>query len=135
MSSDQRPGGDRANWVDPERQQPESAFDSDRGISDLGYSLEHEQAEGRRHPSGEVNRADEAPGSNAAPGEDIPPDNGRRASFDPQTGEVRGSGAGAGGGNPGEDFDSDSASGDGYPLTGSEGRGVQPRDAGTSGNR
>jgi hypothetical protein len=37
---------------------------------------------------------------------------GKRASFDPQSGEVHGSGSGAGGGgNPREDFDSDSAAG------------------------
>ena len=52
----------------------------------------------------------------------IPPDNGHRASFDAETGAVHGSGAGAGGGNPGEDFDSDAATGDGYPVTGGEGR-------------
>ncbi|MCP3733792.1 hypothetical protein M9979_02715 [Sphingomonas sp. RP10(2022)] len=51
----------------------------------------------------------------------IPPDNGRRATIDPKTGEVHGSGSGAGGGNPGEDFDSDAATGDGYPITGGEG--------------
>jgi len=44
---------------------------------------------------------------------DIPPENGKRASFDEKTGAVHGSGSGAGGGNPGEDFDSDSAAGDG----------------------
>jgi hypothetical protein len=43
----------------------------------------------------------------------IPPENGKRASFDEATGAVHGSGSGAGGGNPGEDFDSDSAAGDG----------------------
>jgi hypothetical protein len=43
----------------------------------------------------------------------IPPENGKRASIDPRSGEVHGSGAGAGGGNPGEDYDSDSAAGDG----------------------
>jgi hypothetical protein len=48
----------------------------------------------------------------------LPPENGRRASFDERTGEVRGSGVGAGGGNPGEDFASDPAAGDGYPQTG-----------------
>jgi hypothetical protein len=48
----------------------------------------------------------------------FPPENGRRASFDAQTGEVHGSGVGAGGGNPGEDFASDPAAGDGYPQTG-----------------
>jgi len=51
---------------------------------------------------------------------DIPPDNGTRASYDPQTGAVHGSGAGAGGGNPGEDFDDDPMTGDGFPLTGRE---------------
>jgi hypothetical protein len=48
----------------------------------------------------------------------IPPDNGKRASYDPATGAVHGSGSGAGGGNEGEDFDSDAATGDGFPLTG-----------------
>lgn len=43
----------------------------------------------------------------------IPPENGKRASFDEATGAVHGSGSGAGGGNPGEDFDGDSAAGDG----------------------
>ena len=44
---------------------------------------------------------------------------GKRASFDPQSGEVHGSGSGAGGGgNPDEDFDSDAAAGGGAPPTG-----------------
>ena len=39
---------------------------------------------------------------------------GNPASFDPQSGEVRGSGSGAGGGgNPSEDFDSDPMAGAG----------------------
>lgn len=49
---------------------------------------------------------------------DLPPDAGQRASVDPRTGEVHGSGAGAGGGNPGEDFDSDASAGDGTLPTG-----------------
>lgn len=61
---------------------------------------------------------------------DLPPDNGRRASVDPVTGEVHGSGAGAGGGQPGEDFDNDAATGDGYPLTGGEGGDGVPGDLG-----
>ncbi|WP_174286340.1 hypothetical protein [Sphingomonas bacterium] len=48
----------------------------------------------------------------------IPPDNGTRASVDPRTGEVRGSGVGAGGGSSGEDPSSDSAAGDGQPANG-----------------
>ena len=39
---------------------------------------------------------------------------GRRATFDPKTGEVHGSGSGAGGnGNPDEDYDSDPMAGAG----------------------
>jgi len=49
---------------------------------------------------------------------DIPPDNGKRAHFDPKTGEVRGSGVGAGGGSEGEDFDQDEASGSNTPPGG-----------------
>ncbi|MEA3039403.1 MAG: hypothetical protein QOE79_1916 [Sphingomonadales bacterium] len=45
---------------------------------------------------------------------------GKRASFDPGTGEVHGSGSGAGGsGNPAEDYDEDPISGGGdLPLGG-----------------
>ncbi len=44
---------------------------------------------------------------------------GKRASFDPQTGEVHGSGSGAGGnGNPNEDFDSDPKGGGGRKAEG-----------------
>ena len=43
---------------------------------------------------------------------DLPREAGKRASIDPRSGEVHGSGSGAGGGNPGEDYDSDTAAGD-----------------------
>lgn len=44
---------------------------------------------------------------------------GQRASFDPKSGEVHGSGSGAGGGgNPKEDFDSDPMSGAGAEPAG-----------------
>ena len=44
---------------------------------------------------------------------------GKRASFDPRSGEVHGSGSGAGGGgNPKEDFDSDPMAGAGEELAG-----------------
>ena len=44
---------------------------------------------------------------------------GRRASFDPRSGAVHGSGAGAGGGgNPDEDYDSDPMAGAGAEPTG-----------------
>ena len=45
----------------------------------------------------------------------IAPEAGKRASIDPATGEVHGSGSGAGGGNPGEDYDDDPAAGGGLP--------------------
>ena len=44
---------------------------------------------------------------------------GKRASFDPKSGEVHGSGSGAGGGgNPKEDYDSDPKGGGGSELAG-----------------
>ena len=118
----ERPGSTGKAWVDPERHSPENAFDSESGVSGQGYAIGKELVEGLKNPSGEVvpqgGPSEGAPNrGNAA---DIPPENGRHASFDPYTGEVHGSGAGAGGGSPGEDFDSDSASGDGFPLTGRE---------------
>lgn len=88
-----------------------TAFDRDEGKFGQGYSLDEERRLGRAMPAGSV----AAKPSQVAPGEDgtMPPDNGRRASFDPATGEVHGSGAGAGGGNAGEDFDDD-APGEGH---------------------
>jgi hypothetical protein len=38
---------------------------------------------------------------------------GRPAGFDPESGEVHGSGSGVGGGNPGEDYDQDPMAGAG----------------------
>lgn len=50
---------------------------------------------------------------------------GKRASFDPDSGEVHGSGSGAGGGgNPREDYDSDPMAGSGVPHEG----GPRPED-------
>ncbi|MGK6324912.1 hypothetical protein ACMGDM_17755 [Sphingomonas sp. DT-51] len=100
--------------ADPEhRRKP--AFDKDEGLSGQGYARDDEARLGEQMPSGSV-----APRASAVHESDpaVPPDNGRRASFDPVTGEVRGSGAGAGGGNPGEDFEEDRTGGDGQPLTG-----------------
>jgi hypothetical protein len=53
-----------------------------------------------------------------SPNPGIAPEAGKRASIDPRTGEVHGSGMGTGGGNPGEDYDNDPATGDGPPQTG-----------------
>lgn len=78
------------------------------------YSIEGEEAAGRRQPSGHPLIGDPArvdPSGDDALGRDIPPENGRRASFDAKTGEVRGSGSGAGGGNEGEDLDEETSGG------------------------
>ena len=110
----------RDTKADPERDPAGNPFDRADGHSGQEYNKDREAALGAQRPGGTVAAR---PGDPAPPHDPaIPPDNGRRASFDPQTGEVHGSGSGAGGGNPGEDFDSDAATGDGYPVTGSEGR-------------
>lgn len=95
------------------------AFDKDDDYSGQNYTLDEERKLGERLPAGSV-----APAPSRVTRDDpaLPPDNGKRASFDPVTGEVCGSGAGAGGGNPGEDFEADSSGGDGQPLTGRDDR-------------
>ena len=96
-----------------------NAFDRDDGYSGQDYAKGREAKEGAKLPAGTVaaHPADAPP-----PAEDLPPEAGRRAFFDPKTGEVHGSGAGAGGGNPGEDYDSDSQAGDGVLPTGKRSR-------------
>jgi len=115
--------------VDPGHDADGNPFDSDKGLFGQEYSITREQALGHDLPSGTVAAK---PDARQAPNDPaIPSENGRRASFDPRTGAVHGSGSSAGGGNPGEDFDSDSASGDGYPIDGSEGRASRaPTDLG-----
>ena len=98
-----------------------NAFDTDKGYSGQEYARDRAAKEGAKAPSGTVaaRPSDAVPiARQAEPDADLPPGAGRRASFDPDTGEVHGSGMGAGGGNPGEDYDSDAASGDGFPQTG-----------------
>ena len=107
--------------VDPGRPRDANAFDQPEGFFGQKYDVAKEAAEGRRT----ADRPSTAPASL-----DTPPDNGRRATIDPATGEVHGSGVGAGGGQPGEDFDGDAASGDGYPVTGGEGNDRRPGDLG-----
>lgn len=109
---------DNQDEPDTARRAPGNAFDASDGYSGQDYHIDRERAEGERNPSG--GRPPASGGGDAAAKDtpDIPPDNGRRAAFDPANGEVHGAGSGAGGGNPGEDFDSDSASGDGYQQTG-----------------
>ncbi|USU06023.1 hypothetical protein NF699_04900 [Sphingomonadaceae bacterium OTU29LAMAA1] len=105
--------------VDPGRDRRGNPFDSEDGFYGLDYNKDREAELGRQFPSGKV----AAKPTDAGPPRDpaLPPENGRRASFDPKTGAVHGSGSSAGGGNPGEDFASDAAAGDGFPITGGVG--------------
>lgn len=91
--------------VDPERSHRPAPFNRASGYTGEGYSAEDERQMGARAPSGTVAAR---PGERVPDPAPVPPDNGQRASFDPATGAVHGSGSGAGGGNPGEGFDEDS---------------------------
>ncbi|WP_019515734.1 hypothetical protein [Sphingomonas sp. Mn802worker] len=91
--------------VDPERSHQPAPFNRAVGYTGEGYSAVDERALGEAQPSGTVAAR---PGERVADAAPVPPDNGQRASFDPATGAVHGSGSGAGGGNPGEGFDEDS---------------------------
>ncbi|WP_232473847.1 hypothetical protein [Sphingomonas sp. MA1305] len=111
--------------VDPERGD-RGPFDADQGTFGQDYNRDREAAMGRDNPSGTVGAR---PGDSPPPRDpNLPADNGRRAYFDPETGEVHGSGSSAGGGNPGDDLNSDAGGGDGYPLTGRAGTVEQAPD-------
>ena len=88
---------------DPEKR-ADKPFDRDRGYTGQDYHRDDERAMGRAEPSGSVTTT--PPASGEANGDtDLSADNGRRATVDPRTGEVHGSGAGAGGGNRGDEID------------------------------
>ncbi|MBW6522898.1 PepSY domain-containing protein [Sphingomonas sp. RHCKR47] len=91
--------------VDPERSHAPKPFNRASGYTGEGYSAADERAMGAERPSGTVAAR---PGERVPDDAPVPPDNGQRASFDPATGAVYGSGSGAGGGNAGEAFDEDS---------------------------
>lgn len=109
--------------IDPERPRHANAFDQPDGYSGQDYTIARETA---------VGQPPVAAGAVVPDGRGLPPDAGHRASADPVTGEVHGSGSGTGGGNEGEDFDSSTASGDSYPVTGGEGTDHAPADLGPS---
>lgn len=109
--------------VDPERSHQPKPFNRASGYSGEGYSEADERALGADLPSGTVAAR---PGERVADPAPVPPDNGQRASFDPVTGAVHGSGSGAGGGNPGEDFDEDST-GENAELSGGAAAGQPER--------
>ncbi len=97
-----------------DKNRPANAFDAKDGYSGQDYHRDRAGAEGERLPSGSVGASPDIDRGNEP---DQPPETGKRASFDPATGEVHGEGAGAGGNNPGEDYDSDPVGGDGtMPL-------------------
>ena len=109
------------NKVDPGRSHAPAPSDRDRGYSGEDYRADDERALGRDLPAGEVPPPGTlTPDDGGESDPNLPRDNGARASVDPTTGEVRGSGVGAGGGQPGEDMDQDSATGDGPVITGTE---------------
>ncbi|WP_322965694.1 hypothetical protein [Sphingomonas fuzhouensis] len=83
---------------------PPQPFGRDGGYSGQDYHRDDEGAMGRAEPSGTVTTR-KAPDGDAGADDDLSPDNGRRASVDPKTGEVHGSGAGAGGGHRGDEID------------------------------
>jgi len=121
VANQERPMPDAADTprVDPERPRDAAPFDRQEGYFGQDYHRDREAQSGAALPSGTVAKR---PGDPAPPRDpNLPPENGVRASFDPVTGAVHGSGSSAGGGNPGEDMASDSAAGDGYPVTGGEG--------------
>ncbi len=109
--------------VDPERSHQPKPFNRASGYSGEGYSAADERALGAELPSGTVAAR---PGERVADPAPVPPDNGQRASFDPTTGAVHGSGSGAGGGNPGEGFDEDST-GENAELSGGAAAGQPER--------
>lgn len=119
----------RDSYESPVRR--DNPFDTPEGYSGQEYTREREATLARLDPPG-GKRAGRGGGAPDGAG-DMPPENGRRAFFDPETGAVHGSGSGAGGGNPGEDFDSDPSAGDGRPRT--RGREGRPLRSGFAGRR
>lgn len=82
-------------------------FNTGSGYSGQEYDIEREREEGRKLPSGTVDS--KAKGAVAkGPRGRIAPDKGQRASFDPHTGQVHGSGATDGIGDGRQDFTKDS---------------------------
>jgi len=79
-------------------------FDRDGGYTGQDYHRDDEHAMGRAEPSGRVTTTPPVPGEGNAD-TSLPDDDGRRATVDPKTGEVHGSGAGAGGGHRGDEID------------------------------
>lgn len=90
---------------DPNKHARKPAFDNERGYSGQDYDLAEERRLAAQLPAGSVASAPSRVGGD-------PRAAGRRASFDPVTGEVRGSGASAGGGSPGEDMNQGPGGGD-----------------------
>ncbi len=82
---------------------PDHLRAANRGDSGEVYDPADERAMGRDLPSGQVAPRPPAPGDGNAD-TSLPADNGKRASVDPKTGEVHGSGAGAGGGHRGDEI-------------------------------
>lgn len=105
----------------------DNPFDTMQGYSGQEYHREREAAWARQAPSGTVDprrQRDET----AAASEDanVPPEAGRRAWVDPETGAVHGSGADDGGGGLPEDYDRDPQGGGEDGGTGARNRTRRP---------
>lgn len=70
MNDAKRPGGDRMDWVDPERKRPLNAFDKDDQWFGQAYSQEREERSGARMPSGDVAGHQGVPAGSEEAGED-----------------------------------------------------------------
>ena len=85
---------------DEQHPRPDRIFDQKDSYSGQAFRKADNDALVAADPSGGIPSPVDEPG-----------EAGKRASFDPKTGEVHGSGSGIAGGNPDEEFDNDRQSG------------------------
>lgn len=97
----------RKEPLQPKARGGANAFDAPDGYSGQEYDLAREHAEGAKLPSGTVDPKARGKRGHQQDSE-LPPDNGRRASFNPASGEVHGSGSTDGKGDGREGFSEDS---------------------------
>jgi len=95
---------------------PTTPFNDLEGYSGQDYSRDKEAELARIDPAGRVHPDGESQLPAGADDRDIGPENGRRASFDPVTGQLHGSGS-----REGEEFDESPKGGAGYKKTGADG--------------
>jgi hypothetical protein len=94
-------------------------FNDLEGYSGQDYNRDKEVELARLDPAGRVHPDGESRVTEGPDERDIEPENGRRASFDPVTGELHGSGS-----REGEEFDEGPKGGSGYKKTGVDGENI-----------